>query len=39
METVQQISVPLARRFNLLLKEGVVSFELIEGKKQTSCHY
>ena len=33
MVTVEQISVPLARRFNLSLKEGVVPFELIEGKK------
>ena len=27
METVQQISIPLARVFNLSLKEGVVPFE------------
>ena len=27
METVEQISIPLARVFNLSLKEGVVSFE------------
>ena len=27
METVEQISIPLARVFNLLLKEGVVPFE------------
>ena len=39
METVEQISIPLARMFNLSLKEGVVPFELIEGKKQTSYHY
>ena len=39
METVEQISIPLARTFNLSLKEGVVPFELIEGKKQTSYHY
>ena len=39
METVEQISIPLARTFNLSLKEGVVPFELTEGKKQTSYHY
>ena len=39
METVEQISIPLARTFNLSLKEGVVPFELIKGKKQTSYHY
>ena len=39
METVEQISIPLARTFNLSLKEGVVPFELIEGQKQTSYHY
>ena len=38
MKTVEQISIPLARTFNLSLKEGVVPFELIEGKKQTSYH-
>ena len=27
METVKQISIPLARVFNLSLKEGVVTFE------------
>ena len=27
METVEQISIPLARAFNLSLKEGVVPFE------------
>ena len=27
METVEQISIPLARMFNLSLKEGVVPFE------------
>ena len=27
METVEQISIPLARVFNLSLKEGVVPFE------------
>ena len=31
METVEQISIPLARMFNLLLKEGVVSFEWKEA--------
>ena len=31
METVQQISIPLARVFNLSLKEGVVPFELKEA--------
>ena len=35
METIEQISVPLARVFNLSLKEGVFPF----GKKQTSYHY
>ena len=35
METVEQISIPLARVFNLSLKEGVVPVE----KKQTSYHY
>ena len=39
METVEQISISLARMFNLSLKEGVVPFELIEGKKPTSYHY
>ena len=39
METVEQISMPLARTFKLSLKEGVVPFELIEGKKQTSYQY
>ena len=33
METVEQISMPLARVFNLSLKEGVV---LLNGKKQTN---
>ena len=33
METVEQISIPLARVFNLSLKEG------LNGKKQTSYHY
>ena len=27
METVEQLSIPLARVFNLSLKEGVVPFE------------
>ena len=27
METVEQVSIPLARLFNLFLKEGVVPFE------------
>ena len=31
METVQQISIPLARVFNLSLKEGVVPFEWKEA--------
>ena len=31
METVEQISIPLARVFNLSLKEGVVSFEWKEA--------
>ena len=31
METLQQISKPLARVFNLSLKEGVVPFEWKEG--------
>ena len=31
METVEQISIPLARAFNLLLKERVVSFEWKEA--------
>ena len=31
METVEQISVPLAIVFNLLLKEGVVPFEWKEA--------
>ena len=34
-ETVEQISIPLARVFNLSLKEGVFFY----GKKQTSYHY
>ena len=36
METVEQISIPLARVFNLSLKEGVVPFE---WKEETSYHY
>ena len=36
METVEQISIPLARVFNLSLKEGIVHFD---GNKQTSYHY
>ena len=35
-KTVEQISIPLARVFNLSLKEGVV---LSNRKKQTSYHY
>ena len=35
METVEHISIPLARMFNLSLKEGVVPVE----KRQTSYHY
>ena len=31
METAEQISIPLARMFNLSLKEGVVPFELKEA--------
>ena len=31
METVEQISIPLARLFNLSLKEGVVAFEWKEA--------
>ena len=31
METVEQISIPLARMFNLSLKEGVISFEWKEA--------
>ena len=31
METVEQISIPLARVFNLSLKEGVVPFERKEA--------
>ena len=31
METVEQISIPLARVFNLSLKDGVVSFEWKEA--------
>ena len=36
MQTVEQISIPLAKVFNLSLKEGMVPFE---WKKQTSYHY
>ena len=36
METVEQISIPLARVFNLPLK-GMLF--LLNGKKQTSYHY
>ena len=35
LETVEQISIPLARVFNLSIKEGVVPFEW----KETSYHY
>ena len=31
METIEQISIPLARVFNLSLKEGVVLFEWKEA--------
>ena len=31
METVEQISIPLARVFNLSLKEGVIPFEWKEA--------
>ena len=31
METVEQISIPLATEFNLSLKEGVVPFEWKEA--------
>ena len=31
METVEQISIPIARVFNLSLKEGVVPFEWKEA--------
>ena len=31
METVEQVSTPLARVFNLLLEEGVVPFERKEA--------
>ena len=31
METVEQINIPLARVFNLSLKEGVVPFEWKEA--------
>ena len=31
IETVEQISIPLARMFNLSLKEGVVPFECKEA--------
>ena len=31
METVEEISIPLARVFNLSLKEGVVPFEWKEA--------
>ena len=36
IETLEQISIPLARVFNLSLKEGVVFWN---GKKRTSYHY
>ena len=32
MKTVEQISIPLARVFNLSLKEGVIPFEWKEAK-------
>ena len=34
METVEEMSIPLTRVFNLSLKEGVVPFE---WKEATSC--
>ena len=36
METLKQISIPLARMFNLSLKEGLF---FLNGKKQISYHY
>ena len=36
METAEQVSVPLARVFNLSLKRELIPFN---GKKQTSYHY
>ena len=36
METVEQVSIPLARVFNLSLKR---EWFLLNGKKQTSYHY
>ena len=36
METVEQISIPLERVFNLSLKQGIIPFE---WKRQTSYHY
>ena len=36
METVERISIQLARVFNVSLKEGVLFFN---GKKQTSYHH
>ena len=36
METVEQISIPLARVFNLSVKKGLF---YLNGKKQISYHY
>ena len=36
METVEQISIPLPRVFNLPVKKGLFH---LNGKKQISCHY
>ena len=35
METVAQVSIPLARVFNLSLKEGMIPFEWKETKHHT----
>ena len=35
METVDQISIPLAREFNLSLKEGAIPFEWKKSKHPT----
>ena len=39
MEAVEQISVLLARLFNLSLKEGVVPFEWKKGSRNKSENY
>ena len=39
MKTVEQISIPLARVFNLSLKEALVPFEWKEASNETSYHY